>query len=39
LTESFRVILMNATGDAELGANTEATLIVENHNFAVYFKG
>jgi len=30
---------MNATGDAEPGTDTEATLIVENHNFAIYFNG
>lgn len=39
LTESFQVILMNATGQAELGADMEATLIVKNHNFAIYFNG
>jgi len=39
LTENFQVILTNATGEAQLGTYTEATLIVQNHNYAIYFNG
>lgn len=39
LSETFQVILTNATGKAQLGTDTEALLIVRNHNFAIYFNG
>ena len=39
LSESFQVRLTNTTGDAVFGEHTEATLTVENHNFAIYFNG
>ena len=32
-------MLMNATGEAQLGDDIEATLIVKNYNFALYFNG
>ena len=39
LIESFQVVLTNATGEAQLGMYTEATLVVKNYNFAIYFNG
>jgi len=39
LTENFQVLLANTTGEAQLGDDVEATLIVRNHNFAIYFNG
>jgi len=39
LDERFQLVLTNATGEAQLRADSEATLIVRNHNFAIYFNG
>jgi len=39
LAESFQVVLTNASGEAQLGIYTEATLVVRNYNYGIYFNG